>query len=778
MSDFESRTRGKFWKFRLPCAGLFLAAIAGIVASECLPGSAVVWLTLGVFAGLVAFVPRLTWMLWVATALVFGGMHAVQSDESPGNRLARMVGSDALDTLVLARVEEPFRTSGGGSVPRWRARGAISLDAAHAVPESRPNWIPVLLVWQGNDPPSYGDQLRARVSIRRIAAARNPGDFDARAWQRLSGVFCEALIERAAGYEVVSSDPNPLILFALRARTKMIETLTIGIGGTLESSIILGMTIGDTRKMPDEIEDAFREAGVFHLFSVSGLHVGMIAAILWFLMGIAGVDKRKAALILIPCVFFYALVTGLKPASVRAATMIAMVAGGLIFHRQPLALNSLCAAGLIILGLNTNELFNPGFQLSFVVVTAILVIALPLYRLMEIAMRPDPFIPRQLLAKWRILLWDGGLAVGGLVSVSLAAWLGSLPLTIIYFNLVSFAAIPVNILIVPLAFVSLALAAGSVATGWALPIVADLLNHANLVVTKAIVGTVMAFTSVPGGHFYVAPPMASGTVAEVTVMDFRPGGCTVIRSRDGVWLIDGGSSYHGRTTLLRYLRSIGVNEIRGVVLTHGDSRHLGGLASIAARIPIAEAWESSAFDRSPTRRKLRASLAAGGAIVHQAVPGDVIRIADGVTISVVFPPPVIDHALADEKSLVMRLDAAGQRVLFLSDAGSFAESWLLENASDALRADVLVKGYPSDGDSGSAAFLAAVAPLLVIQEAPLRARTAETILPIRTHCDALGIPFLEQNRTGAITLNIRNQSTIISQFLPGGTPIELRRDAE
>ncbi|MFY8217342.1 MAG: ComEC/Rec2 family competence protein, partial [Chthoniobacterales bacterium] len=542
MSDFESRTRGKFWKFRLPCAGLFLAAMAGVVLSECLPISAVLWLALGVAAGGLAFVPRLTWMLWVSTALVFGGMHAVQSRESPGNQLARAVENDVLETKVLVRVDQPFRASGGGSVPRWRAQGAVSLDAADEAIDARPNWIPVLLVWEGSDPPKYGDQLRAQASIRRIAAARNPGDFDARAWQRLSGVYCEALIEPAAGYEVVSSDPNPLILFALRARTKMIETLSIGIGGTLESSIILGMTIGDTRKMPDEIEDAFREAGVFHLFSVSGLHVGMIAGILWFLLGIAGVDKRKAALILIPCVFFYALVTGLKPASVRAVTMIAMVAGGLIFHRQPIALNSLCAAGLIILGVNTNELFNPGFQLSFGVVTAILLIALPLYRLIEIAVRPDPFIPRQLLAKWRIWLWDGGLAAGGLVSVSLAAWIGSLPLTIIYFNLVSFAAIPVNILIVPLAFVSLALAAGSVGVGWAVPFVADLLNHANLVVTKAIVGTVMAFTSVPGGHFYVAAPLPASTVAQITVMDFGSGGCTVIRTRDGVWLIDGGSS--------------------------------------------------------------------------------------------------------------------------------------------------------------------------------------------------------------------------------------------
>jgi len=745
--------------------------MAGVVLSEFVGAPAALWLALGVLAGGLAFVPRLTALLWVATALVFAGMHAVQSRESPGHRLALAVGNDSVDTTALVRVYEPFRSSGGGAVPRWRAQGAINL--AH-----KTDWIPVLLTWQGNDPPAYGDQLRATVSIRRIPAARNPGEFDARAWQRLSGVYCEVKIESAARPDLISSDPNPLIVFALRARANMIETLSIGIGGTLESAIILGMTIGDTRKMPDEIEDAFREAGVFHLFSVSGLHVGMIAGILWFLMGIAGVDKRKAALILIPCVFFYALVTGLKPASVRAATMIAMVAGGLIFHRQPLALNSLCAAGLIILGVNTNELFNPGFQLSFVVVAAILLIALPLYRVMETAIRPDPFIPRQLLPKWRIGLWDAGLAGAGLVSVSLAAWIGSLPLTVIYFNLVSFAALPVNILIVPLAFVSLALAAGSVGTGWALPVVADLLNHANLVVTKTIVAIVMAFTSIPGGHFYVAPPMPAKTLAEVTVMDFGSGGCTVLRTRNGVWLIDGGSSYDGRSTLLRYLRSLGANEIRGVFLTHGDSRHLGGLASISKRIPVLEAWESSVSDRSPTRRKLRASLAESGITVHEAIPGDVIEVADAITISVLFPPQGIDHALADEKALILRIDAGDQRILLLSDAGSFAEAWLIENTPPAIRAEILVKGHPQRGESGLPAFLSAVRPQVAIQEAPPMSRSGDTASSIRANCEILGVPFLSQKETGAVTLEVRSAMTIVSQFLSGWQPMEITRDAD
>lgn len=756
--------------WRLPCAGLFLAAMAGIVLAEYLVLPSWIWLISGVMAGGLALWPKSAWMLWVATAMVFAGLHVAQSRESAGARLAGLVGDTDWNSTVLVRVDEPFRPAGGGAIPRWRAAGAVSLvHSDHA-----PNWIPVLVSWQGSQPPAYGDWIRAPAAIQQIAPARNPGEFDARAWQRLSGVYCEVTVESGTGYEIVGSHPNPVMLFAHWTRAKMVEILSIGISGTLESSIILGMTIGDTRKLPDAMEDAFREAGVFHLFSVSGLHVGMIAGILWFLLGIAGVDKRRAALILIPCVFFYALVTGLKPASVRAATMIALVAGGLIFYRQPLALNSLCAAGLIILGVNTNELFNPGFQLSFTVVTAILCIALPLYRLIEAAVQPDPFIPRLLLPRWRIWGWDAALAGGGLVSVSLAAWIGSLPLTIYYFHLVSLAAIPVNILIVPMAFGSLALAAGSIALGWAVPLIADVLNHANLVVTKIIVGTVLAFTSVPGGHMYVSAPLPTGTLADVTVMDFGSGACTVIRSRDGVWLIDGGQSYHGRTTVLRYLRSLGVNEIAGVVLTHGDSRHLGGLVSILPRMPVAIAWESGAADRSPTRKNLRRLLFDSGAVVHQARPGDRIPVADGVSLAVLYPPPEIAHPLADEKSLVLRLDAGDQRVLFLSDAGEFTETWLLAHARENIRASILVKGHPGVGDSGALEFIQAVQPSVVIQEASRQPQTNDgEPARIQTSSSTLGIPFLSQNRTGAVMIQIRSDGMTVSQFLPGGTPMEI-----
>lgn len=756
---------------RLPCAGLFLAATLGIVLAATTRVSGETWIVCGAVAIALAWVPsKQAWAVWAATVFVFAAQHASQSWQSPGARLAETVGVPFVSSAVELEIKEPPSPLGTTGT-RWRARGLLRI-----IEESSSTvWTPVVVVWQGTDPPAYGDLVRTSGVIRRIAPPRNPGEFDAASWYRLSGIYSEVVVDANHGFEIAGNAANPFKVLALESRAQVERILSIGIAGTVESGVILGMTIGDTSETPSELVDAFREVGVFHLFSVSGLHVGMIAAMLWFALGIAGVERRKAALVLIPCVFFYALVTGWKPASVRAATMIALVASGLLFHRQPIPLNSLCAAGLILLGINTNELFNPGFQLSFTVVAAILIIAMPVYHRIEHWVAPDPFIPRQLLGKWRLRVWETARWAGGLVSVSLAAWIGSLPLTIAYFNLISLAAIPTNIVIVPLAFFTLALAAGSISVGWAVPFLADILNHANLAITKVIIGVVSAAAAVPGGHFYVAAPMPRDQVAAVTVMDFGSGGGTVIRTRNGVWLIDGGETYHGRTTLLRYLRSLGVNRLAGVVLTHGDARHLGGLAAITERIPIAQAWESGAPDRSSTRRNLRESLIKSGVIVHEAAPDDVIELADSVTLTVLFPVPGIDQAVADEKALILRLDANGQRILFLSDAGTFAETWLLANAGDMLQADVLAKGHPRDGDSGSAEFLRAVAPSLVVQAASARAQGGGVSPLLRVNCASIGIPLLVQNRTGAVILDVRRQGLFVSQFLAGEPTIEIDR---
>src|SRR5207302_6946806 len=123
-----------------------------------------------------------------------------------------------------------------------------------------------------------------------------------------------------------------------------------------------------------------------------------------------------------------AAITGLHTASVRAAVMSALLLGGIFFDRKVLALNSLAAAGFLILLFDSNQLFTSGFQLSFAVVGAIVLLADPMFVRFGRIVSPDPFLPRALLSRAQRFRIKAGRKVTRGASVSLAAWIGSLPL--------------------------------------------------------------------------------------------------------------------------------------------------------------------------------------------------------------------------------------------------------------------------------------------------------------------------------------------------------------
>jgi ComEC/Rec2-related protein len=158
--------------------------------------------------------------------------------------------------------------------------------------------------------------------------------------------------------------------------------LVEGVNDPTVADLLVAMVLGDVSSLPEDVQEEFRGTGTFHLFSVSGLHVGMIGVLLWYVFKVLRVPRRHAAGWIIPLLFFYVLMTGLKAASVRSALMASIVLLGMMTNRRPVLINNLCAAGFLILLVDTNELFNPGFQLSFCVVAAIMLFAGPLTSLL------------------------------------------------------------------------------------------------------------------------------------------------------------------------------------------------------------------------------------------------------------------------------------------------------------------------------------------------------------------------------------------------------------
>ena len=120
-----------------------------------------------------------------------------------------------------------------------------------------------------------------------------------------------------------------------------------------------------------------------------------------------------------------------------------------------------------------------------------------------------------------------------------------------------------------------------------------------------------------------------------------------------------------------------------------------------------------------------------------------------------FPPAGLKRTVADDKALVLQLDCAGTRVLFMSDSGFNTEQWLIENEPD-LRSDILVKGHHAKDLSGTLEFLARVHPQAVICGQLEATQSIEPLDSWERDVTARGIAVFRQDRTGAVFVDLRD----------------------
>jgi len=359
----------------------------------------------------------------------------------------------------------------------------------------------------------------------------------------------------------------------------------------------------------------------------------------------------------------------------------------------------------------------------------------------------------------------------GGASVSLAAWIGSLPLILRYFHLVTPISLLANLVVVPIAFFVLAVALLSLVTTPLLPWVALVFNNANWTLATLVIGIVHLFAQIPGGHFYVGQPDWGNRIsAKMTVLDLGTGAAVHVRVNGHDWLIDCGSERSYERVVREYLHWAGVNRLTGLVLTHGDSQHIGGVTQLLSDFPRVRLVDNPAPDRSLIHRRLSrivSGLEGRGRKPDELAAGDNFHLSRGAIAHVLFPPRGFAGATADDQALVIRLSIEPSTfVLFMSDNGEETERALLSNGSN-LPSDILVKGQHYSGISGSAPFLDAVRPRLIIatsREFPDRERISEQWAE---QLRARGIKLFRQDETGAVELSFTGDEWRARAYLTG-----------
>lgn len=215
-----------------------------------------------------------------------------------------------------------------------------------------------------------------------------------------------------------------------------------------ELATVGALTLGYKQGLDKELKRHFQASGAAHVLAVSGLHTGILYGLVWWLLTLGGRFKPRyenragrwtVSLIIIAVMWAYAWMTGMTPSVVRAVIMVTMVEISRMAYRDPISLNSIAAAAVLILIFRPTDLWSVSFQLSFAATTAIVLMADSMGTLFHYPHLRNTFWGR--IANWII----------GMMLVSLAAQLGTLPITIYYFHQVSTYFLLTNLIVLPLA---------------------------------------------------------------------------------------------------------------------------------------------------------------------------------------------------------------------------------------------------------------------------------------------------------------------------------------
>ncbi|HEY6010343.1 MAG TPA: DNA internalization-related competence protein ComEC/Rec2, partial [Nitrospirota bacterium] len=516
----------------------------------------------------------------------------------------------------------------------------------------------------------YGDVIRFKGKLYKPRGLSNPGGFDYPAFLARSGIFLNASVKSADAIEVLSSGSG--VFRSIQDLRERIRQAFLASTDGPGSAVLQAMVLGEEGGLSDELRDRFMAAGVTHIISISGSHLGMLAVLCFGLfrgmmlllperqyhrLTLYADPKKIAVLITLPLLVFYTLLAGGQVATVRSLIMIAAGLLALIADREHAIPHSLALAAFIILLANPQAIFDISFQLSFV---SVLVIGYVVTLWNDL-----PF-------KGETLLRKTANSAALLLIISFAAGLATGPLAAYYFNQISFAGIFANMVVVPVAGMivvplGLASAIGSLFT-LHLPLAA-----VNQFAADAFVRLVTFFSRMPFAEFHPPAPsipwllffglflvsllavvrarllawlkplettrraprsavigmaLSGIFLVALTTLTFLPvrysavsfpdvgqGDCALITFASGkTVLIDGGGTRDnrfdiGRRVLAPYLWNRGIRKLDLVILSHPHPDHMNGLVSIVKKISVAEVWESGQDGDLPGHEEFRQALA-------------------------------------------------------------------------------------------------------------------------------------------------------------------------
>jgi len=594
---------------------------------------------------------------------------------------------------------------------------------------------------------NIGDSLLVRGLLSLPTDRRNPGGFNLKRWYHSNGITAYMPRKSVTSIKVLSNSSQDFHI------SKFIKNIRVSLQSRLSmlvlpesSRIAESLLLGYRKSVDNALKEKFRNTGVIHILVISGLHISFIVGILYIIGSLVRLKRNHLIYFILFGITFYATIVGWRTPITRAVIMASVLLIAVISERKSVALNSLGIAALIILLIKPDELFQPGFQLSFLIVASILFFT---NKYLDKLPLPSPTgIFSRIFRRFLQLLL-----------LTTTANLMAIPLTAYHFNMITPFGFLINIIAVPLAgllvslgftmlmlsyiYLPLGAVIGStfdLLTKLLLSILSYFSDWSDMVISVQdfpiwilLLGIAFVFNLgyldsargrikifmillliITGLRFNEA---LSFKGAEITFLDVGQGDAAYIEDSFGKnILIDSGQSNYGseagRFVVGPFLRSKGVNTIDYLLLTHQDSDHTGGAIYILEHYQVDTLITGFSDSGSSTYLKVLAIAERKNIPRVKTKMGELITLGRYSSMRILHPSSAYGSnipASNNNSSLVFKYTYGGSSILFTADIESSAEMKLVNSGYD-LKSQLLKVPHHGSASSSSINFLSSVSP--------------------------------------------------------------------
>ena len=698
-------------------------------------------------------------MLFVATA---GGVAFFYAIQQPAGSLITYTGYplDVEGTIV----DEPLFYE-DHSVYRLQAEVVETSSGRSAITGT----LLVKIYYYGDSEREYywfGERLRLRGTIVEPQGQRNPGGFDYRFYLQSEGIDALIYPKQAQVESLGSGTAGLLAGSALKLRSAMVSAIDKALP-TPSSELLTAILFGQRHSLPERVAENFKRSGTGHLMAVSGLHVGLVAAMVLGIWRRLKLQGRLPLLLAIIVVLGYAYLTGMRPSALRAALMVSTALVALLLDREYDLPSAVAFAALVTLFYNPLLLFTVGFQLSYASTLVLVYAYRPLEHLLGYLRFPRLLIP--------------------VLAVTIAAQIGVLPLCIYYFHYLPAGALIFNLLLLPVIAFVVGFGLAGALLSLLLPLPGEIVLWAVRPLLELMI-YITGFSSLPGFYIALNPPgmltiivyyslliltliiyyqresflmtknglpvlipgkrliiriavfmialfaltiIWSGILfpakqeLKVTYIDVGQGASALIETPCGkVILIDAGgeAAYRGEPgavgerIVLPLLRVENIRKIDLAIITHPHEDHFGGFIPLIETIVVDTMLVSPVPGSSVYYTDLLDRAAFLGVDIHKASAGQVWSCGPDLLLELIYPHENTFNGTSDDlnnSSIVCRLRYGSMSFLFTGDIEDFAVVDLFRRNAD-LTAAVLQVPHHGGYLKAMPDLIEAVAPSIAV----------------------------------------------------------------